>query len=192
MMTTLNDLPVDLPIPEDDGACEHLVGMSLPDLSFESTLGDIYSLSQSVGCTVIYLYPMTGRPDIALPDGWDQIPGARGCTPQSCSFRDSFSELQALGVSIFGMSTQSTDYQQEAAVRLHLPFALLSDEKLKFVDQMSLPTLSVDGMTLSKRITLICLDGVIKKVFYPVFPPDKNADDVIDWVRQNTSELADY
>lgn len=189
-MTVLTDLPTDLPIPEDDGACGHLTGMVLPDMSFQSTLGDSCNPSQTIGYSVIYLYPMTGRPDTALPEGWDQIPGARGCTPQSCSFRDSFSELQELGICIFGMSTQSTDYQREAAARLHLPFALLSDEKLIFIKQMSLPTLSVDGMTLSKRITLICLDGVIKKVFYPVFPPDKNADDVIDWVRQNASEMA--
>jgi peroxiredoxin len=133
---------------------------------------------------VVYIYPRTGVPGQALPTGWDAIPGARGCTPQSCSFRDRFGELKRLGVAqLFGLSAQDTAYQQEAARRLHLPFPILSDEKLAFTRALRLPTFSVDGMTLIKRMALVIDDGTITKVFYPVFPPDKNAEEVIAWLQ---------
>jgi peroxiredoxin len=180
----LHNLPQDLPVPEDDGACDHLTGADLPSLSLPSTNGDEVDLSARPGTTVVYIYPRTGRPDQELPTGWNQIPGARGCTPQSCAFRDHYQELQALGGEVYGLSTQDTDYQREAVERLHLPFPLLSDEDLRFASSLSLPTFDVDGMTLIKRITLICADGKIAKVFYPVFPPDKNAEDVIAWLNE--------
>ncbi len=183
-MASLSELPADLPVPVDDGACNHLNGMSLPNLSLASTKGDEVNISSLSGLTVIYIYPMTGRPDIPLPDGWDQIPGARGCTPQSCSFRDHYEELSRLNAAVYGLSTQSASYQQEAAERLHLPFALLSDEALQFSKTLSLPTMDVEGQTLIKRLTLICKDKEIKHVFYPVFPPDANADQVIEWLHQ--------
>ena len=183
-MSSLSELPTDLPVPVDDGACNHLNGMSLPDLSLASTKGGEVNISSLSGLTVIYIYPMTGRPDIPLPDGWDQIPGARGCTPQSCSFRDNYEELNRLNATVYGLSTQSTSYQQEAAERLHLPFALLSDESLKLVEVLSLPTMAVENKTLIKRITLICNNGIITKVFYPVFPPDQSANVVIDFLNE--------
>lgn len=182
---SLAELPTDLPVPVDDGGADHLTGRSLPDVSLTATNGDVVSLSAISGTVVIYVYPMTGRPDVALPDGWEQIPGARGCTPQSCSFRDHYAELQAVGASIFGLSCQSTDYQNEAKTRLHLPFQLLSDEALLLKAALSLPTMLVEGMELYKRLTLIAVDGEIVKVFYPVFPPDKNIDDVLAWLKSN-------
>ncbi|MDQ8700603.1 peroxiredoxin [Hyphomicrobium sp. LHD-15] len=141
-------------------------------------------LSNLAGMTVVYAYPMTGRLGIALPDGWDMLPGARGCTPQSCSFRDHHAELKALGADhLFGLSTQTTHYQQAAAERLHLPFALLSDCDFKFTDAMRLPTFETSGMRLLKRLTMIIVDGRIKHIFYPVFPPDRSATDVANWLR---------
>jgi peroxiredoxin len=132
------------------------------------------------------MYPRTGRPDRELPTGWNAIPGARGCTPQSCAFRDHHEELKRSGAAqVFGVSTQDTAYQREAAERLHLPFELLSDEKLEFARALKLPIFEVAGMTLIKRLTLIARAGVIEKVFYPVFPPDKNADDVLDWIARS-------
>ena len=181
-MTNLSELPTDLPVPVDDGACDHLTGGRLPDILLPSTKGGRVSLSALTGVTVVYIYPMTGRPGTPLPDGWDQIPGARGCTPQSCSFRDHYDELERLGAEVYGLSTQSTSYQLEAAERLHLPFAVLSDEVLEFARALNLPTMQVEGMTLIKRTTLICDNGRIKKVFYPVFPPDRNADQVIEYL----------
>ena len=179
----VNELPKDLPVPQDDGACDHLTGMKLPALALASTRGRWVDLSTLAGTTVVYIYPRTGRPDQELPSGWNAIPGARGCTPQSCAFRDHYQELQALGVAgLFGLSTQVTAYQQEAAERLHLPFEVLSDEKLEFAKVLRLPTFEVDGMKLIKRITLIVRDGKIVNVFYPVFPPDRNADEVIEWL----------
>jgi len=183
-VSSLSELPSDLPVPVDDGACKHLNGRSLPDLSLASTKGGEVNISSFRGLTVIYIYPMTGRPDIPLPDGWDQIPGARGCTPQSCSFRDHYEELSRLNATVYGLSTQSTSYQQEAAERLHLPFALLSDEALELTEALSLPTMEIEGKTLIKRTTIICDNRVITKVFYPVFPPDANADQVIEWLHQ--------
>ena len=180
------ELPKDLPVPQDDGACKHLTGMKLPSLVLRSTRGRMVDLSKLKGTTVIYIYPRTGRPDQELPTGWNAIPGARGCTPQSCAFRDHYQELKELGVSeLFGLSTQDTAYQQEAAERLHLPFEILSDEKLVFTKALKLPTFEVDGMKLIKRITLIARDGKIEKVFYPVFPPDRNAGEVVRWFTAN-------
>ena len=142
-------------------------------------------LSKLPGRTVVYCYPRTGRPDQDMPRGWDEIPGARGCTPQSCSFRDHYGELRALGARVFGLSTQNTEYQREAAGRLHLPFELLSDERLEFAGALALPTFEADSMILLKRLTLVIEDGRIEKVFYPVFPPDKNAEEVIGWLSRN-------
>ena len=179
----LHELPKDLPVPQDDGACSHLTGMRLPRLTLASTAGRSVDLSALKGRTVVYIYPRTGRPDQESPAGWNQIPGARGCTPQSCAFRDHFEELTRAGAAhVYGLSTQDTAYQREAVERLHLPFELLSDEKLEFVKALRLPTFEVDGMTLIKRLTLIARDGVIEKVFYPVFPPDRNAGDVVAWL----------
>jgi peroxiredoxin len=177
-------LPPNIPVPEDDGATRHLTGIKLPDLSLPATSGGPVNLSKLKGRTVLYIYPRTGVPGQALPTGWDAIPGARGCTPQSCSFRDRFGELKRLGVAqLFGLSAQDSAYQQEAATRLHLPFPILSDEKLAFTRALRLPTFSVDGMTLIKRMALVIDDGTIIKVFYPVFPPDKNAEEVIAWLQ---------
>ena len=176
------ELPEDLPIPVDDGACDHLTGFLLPDMALMSTEGTLVNLAKLPERTVVYCYPRTGRPDQALPTGWDAIPGARGCTPQSCAFRDHYQELQGLHTGVYGLSTQDTAYQQEAAQRLHLPFPLLSDADLIFTKALRLPTFTVDSMTLIKRLTLIVEDGEIIKVFYPVFPPDQNAANVIDWL----------
>ena len=178
------ELPADLPVPVDDGAARHLVGMSWPDLALPATDGSSINLSRARGRTVVYAYPRTGRPGQALPTGWDAIPGARGCTPQSCGFRDHFAELAELGVAqLYGLSTQDGDDQREVALRLHLPFALLSDARLELQRALNLPTFAVDGMTLLKRLTLVLDDGTITKVFYPVFPPDRSAAEVIAWLR---------
>ena len=179
-------LPSDIPAPQDDGAARHLTGMRLPDVELPATMGAPVNLSRLKGRTVVYVYPRTGVPGVDPPSGWDQIPGARGCTPQSCGFRDHFAELKTLGIAaVFGVSTQDTDYQREAAERLHLPFPVLSDAALKLAHAINLPTFSVAGMTLLKRMALILEDGVILKVFYPVFPPDKNAEEVVGWLRAN-------
>lgn len=177
-----------IPTPEDDGAADHLSGAMLPSLTLPATDGAAVDLSRLAGRSVVYAYPMTGRPGVALPDNWDAIPGARGCTPQSCAFRDHHAELTALGVDhVFGLSTQDTNYQREAAERLHLPFPLLSDAALELTRALTLPTFEAGGMTLLKRLALIIDDGRITKVFYPVFPPDRNAADVIDWLRESAS-----
>ncbi|MDP2241499.1 MAG: peroxiredoxin [Burkholderiales bacterium] len=184
----VNELPADLPVPVDDGACDHLKGMRLPAVMLASTGGRSVDLARLAGLTVVYVYPRTGRPDQALPTGWNAIPGARGCTPQSCAFRDHYQELRELGVAnLFGLSTQDTAYQREAVERLHLPFELLSDEKLAFARALKLPTFAVDGMTLIKRLTLIARDGAIEKVFYPVFPPDASAGMVLAWLADQPS-----
>jgi peroxiredoxin len=178
-------LPDDIPAPMDDGASDHLPGMRLPSVPLTSTAGEPVDLSKLPGRTVVYCYPRTGRPDQDLPQGWNEIPGARGCTPQSCSFRDHHDELRALGARVFGLSTQDTEYQREAAGRLRLPFELLSDERLEFAGALALPTFEADSMILLKRLTLVIEDGRIEKVFYPVFPPDKNAEEVIGWLSRN-------
>ncbi len=185
MSASYTELPKDLPRPVDDGAASHLEGMRLPKLSLPATNGAGVDLAALAGRVVIYVYPMTGRPGVPLPDGWDGIPGARGCTPQSCAFRDHYAELQSLKTSVYGLSTQTTDYQKEARDRLHLPFELLSDSAHRLKKELRLPTFQVAGMELYKRLTLIAEDGRIRKVFYPVFPPDRNADDVLAWLRQN-------
>ena len=173
-MTNLNQLPTDLPIPQDDGAANHLVGMSVPTLVLAATTGEGINLGDIKGRLVIYCYPMTGQPNVALPDGWDQIPGARGCTPQSCAFRDHYQELQSLGAEVVGLSVQSTAYQQEMADRLHLPFPVVSDVDYQFQRALKLPTFVAAGMTLLKRITFIANDGVIEAVHYPIFPSDSD------------------
>jgi peroxiredoxin len=172
-----------IPAPVDDGAAAHLAGMDLPPVSLQATTGGTVDLSALPGLTVVYVYPLTGHPDREMPKGWDMIPGARGCSPQSCAFRDHAAELRDLGVGhLFGLSAQSTAYQAEAAERLHLPFALLSDESLEFADELDLPQFEAGGQRLLKRITLILRDGRIEEIFYPVFPPDQNAQKVIDWL----------
>jgi len=179
-------LPAGIPAPEDDGGAAHLTGLRLPDLALPATDGSHVNLSRLSGRTVIYVYPRTGVPGHALPEGWDDIPGARGCTPQSCAFRDHYDDLRRLGVAqLYGLSTQDTLYQQEAAERLHLPFPILSDERLAFTTALTLPTFGVAGMTLLKRMALIVDEGIITKVFYPVFPPDKNAEEAIAWIKSS-------
>ncbi len=181
-----NVLPPDIPAPLDDGAARHLAGAKLPDLALPATSGPAVNLSTLKGRTVVYIYPRTGVPGVDTPPGWDQIPGARGCTPQSCGFRDHFAELKALGVAhVFGLSVQDTGYQREAAERLHLPFPVLSDADLNFARGLHLPLLTTSGMTLLKRMALVIDDGVIVKSFYPVFPPDRNAEEVIAWLRSH-------
>lgn len=183
MNNNLSDLPDNLPCPQDDGAASHLTGMKLPDIVLPATDGSHVRLAALTTCCVLYFYPMTGRPGTALPEGWDEIPGARGCTPQSCAFRDHYAELQSWGAAVFGVSAQNTNYQVEARDRLHLPFQLLSDSDLQLKMHLRLPTFIVDGMELYKRLTLIVAAGRIEKVFYPVFPPNRNADDVLAWLR---------
>jgi peroxiredoxin len=178
-----NVLPPDIPAPQDDGRARHLTGLKLPDVALPSTGGGMVNLSKLKGRTVLYIYPRTGVPGVDAPPGWDQIPGARGCTPQSCGFRDHFAELKALGVAhVFGLSTQATGYQKEAADRLHLPFPILSDAELDFATSLHLPLFMTAGMTLLARMALVIEDGKIVKVFYPVFPPDKNAEEVVAWL----------
>jgi peroxiredoxin len=173
-----------IPTPQDDGGARHLAGMKLPDIALPATAGGPVNLSKLTGRTVVYIYPRTGVPGVDAPPGWDDIPGARGCTPQSCGFRDHFGELKRLGVAqLYGVSTQDTAYQKEAATRLHLPFAILSDEKLALTKALKLPTFTTSGMMLLKRMALVIDDGVITKAFYPVFPPDKNAEEVIAWLQ---------
>ena len=181
----INTLPESLPVPTDDGACDHLDGMVLPTLELRATSGRIVDLSKIKGRTVVYIYPRTGRPDEDSPAGWSEIPGASGCTPQSCSFRDHKSELDRLETNVFGLSTQDSTYQLEAVERLNLSFELLSDQNLTLAKALNLPTFSADGLALLKRVTLILKDGKIEKAFYPVFPPDKNVEDVISWLRDN-------
>jgi peroxiredoxin len=185
MSTNFLELPKDLPRPVDDGAASHLHGIAFPRLALPATNDANVDPAAIPGCLVIYIYPMTGRPGVPLPDGWDSIPGARGCTPQSCSFRDHYSELQALNTSVFGLSTQTSEYQKEARDRLHLPFELLSDSGLCLKQLLRLPTFTVADKELYKRLTLVIEKGRIQKVFYPVFPPDQSADEVLAWIRQN-------
>jgi peroxiredoxin len=179
-----NVLPPDLPAPVDDGGAAHLAGMPLPPFELAATDGSSVRLDLLPGRAVVYAYPRTGVPgeDLLVPD-WDAIPGARGCTPESCAFRDHFAELQAAGAtSVFGLSTQDSDYQREAAERLHLPFALLSDVDLELTKALRLPTFEAAGQTLLKRFTLVIADGRIEHVFYPVFPPDRHAEEVLAWL----------
>ncbi|MGE0629278.1 MAG: peroxiredoxin [Hyphomicrobiaceae bacterium] len=173
-----------IPAPVDDGGARHLLGLRIPDVALPSTDGATVSLASTAGRVVVYAYPRTGQPGVpGLTDDWDAIPGARGCTPQSCGFRDHLADLKRTGaVAVFGLSTQSTEYQQEAATRLHLPFALLSDERLVLADALKLPTMEIAGVRLLKRLAMVIDDGRIAQVFYPVFPPDRSAEDVLAWL----------
>lgn len=175
-----------LPVPEDDGAARHLSDARVADVALPSSAGGDVSLAKRPGRTVLFIYPMTGTPGVALPDGWDAIPGARGCTPHTCAFRDLHAELTAAGAAaVFGLSTQTLPEQQATVERLHLPFPLLSDAGLALARAMRLPTMQVDGKTMIKRMALIIDDGTIAHVFYPVFPPDRNATDVLAWLKAN-------
>jgi peroxiredoxin len=191
-------LPDGLPVPEDDGAADHLPGTAMPALALPATDGRTVDLSavgrstvdrtvdlSAVGAprAIVYVYPRTGRPGVDVPDAWDAIPGARGCTPESCGFRDHHAELAALGAEVYGLSAQSTPYQAEAVERLRLPFALLSDERLALAAALRLPTFEFEGARLYRRITLVVRDGAIEHVFYPVFPPDEHAERVLEWLR---------
>jgi peroxiredoxin (alkyl hydroperoxide reductase subunit C) len=176
-----------IPAPSNDGGAAHLKGMILPPVMLRATNDTSVTLSALEGRTVVFGYPRTGEPGkIGLIDDWDMIPGARGCTPQTCAFRDLFADLKAAGAAqVFGLSTQSNDYQTEMASRLHLPFPVLSDEALQLTRALNLPTMSVAGLTLIKRLALVIDDARITHVFYPVFPPDRNAGDVLDWLKDN-------
>lgn len=174
-------LPPDLPEPRADGACDHLEGLALPSVTLPATTGGEVDLSRSKGWTVVYAYPATGVPGEPLPAGWNEIPGARGCTPQSCSFRDHHAELVQLGVGLYGLSAQPTAVQIEAAERLRLPFPLLSDAEFRFADALRLPTFRAGNDRFLKRVTLVIQAGKVEKVFYPVFPPDQNPADVVAW-----------
>lgn len=183
----LHSLPQDLPVPENDGACDHLAGLEWPPIALPSTRGAHVSLREvDADWVVVYFYPRTGRPDEDPPGGmaaWNSIPGARGCTPQACSYRDRHRELTELGAEVFGVSTQDTEYQREAADRLHLPFQLLSDARLDVARALTLPTFEFAGMTLIKRLTLILRRGRIVRCFYPVFPPDSDAERILEYLR---------
>ena len=179
---TPSELPADLPVPVDDGACDHLPGKALPWIPLISTSGHSVVLADIPGRVIVYCYPRTGRPGEDPPPGWNQIPGARGCTPQSCAFREVHAQLNALGVRLYGLSTQETDYQREAAARLHLPFELLSDSALVLTKALQLPTFAIATTTFIKRLTLVIAGGRIEKVFYPVFPPDASAREVLEWL----------
>jgi peroxiredoxin len=179
-------LPPDLPVPVDDGAADHLTGTALPHVSLYSTAGRMVDLPRlNAARTIIYCYPMTGVPGKPLPPGWDLIPGARGCTPQTCGFRDHLEELRDLNAEVFGLSTQTTEYQREMANRLHLPFEILSDADWKLSHALRLPTFEVEGMRLLKRLTLVIREGRIEHVFYPVFPPNESAAEVVKWLKQH-------
>lgn len=187
LMTDYTSLPADLPVPEDDGAAAHLPGTKVPHLELSGTSGTTVRLDAlGAGRTVLYIYPLTGRPGVDLPDGWDSIPGARGCTPETCGFRDHYQDLLAAGaVGVFGLSSQDTDYQREVVERLHLPFQILSDTDRSLAQELGLPTFETSGLTLYKRLTLIIRDGVIEHVFYPIFPPNEHAEQVLTWLRDN-------
>ena len=181
--------PDDLPVPEDDGAADRLPGAMLPSIALPTSSGEAVDLAAAAageGALVVYVYPQTGVPGQPLPKGWDRIPGARGCTPQSCAFRDSAGELADLGAKVFGLSAQPLDEQREFAEREHLPYPLLNDSGFRLADDLGLPTFEVAGIRYYRRLTFIARRGRIVKVFYPVFPPQDNASDVIAWIRGST------
>ncbi|MGC2776766.1 MAG: peroxiredoxin [Bradyrhizobium sp.] len=189
-MTQKNLLHVDwssIPAPIDDGAADHLVGMTIPPISLRATDDTLVTLSGLPGRSVVFAYPRTGQPGkVSLVEDWDLIPGARGCTPQACSFRDLFGELKAAGAAqVFGLSTQANAYQTEMASRLHLPFPVLSDERLDLTNALRLPTMEIAGLVMIKRLVMIVDDARINHVFYPVFPPDRNAAEVLSWLKAN-------
>jgi peroxiredoxin len=175
-------LPAGLPAPDDDGAADHLPGLELPALTLDSSAGPVNLAELARERLVLYVYPRTGRPGIPMLPGWDDIPGARGCTPQSCGFRDHAAELAAFGARVAGLSAQSLDDQVEFAERNRMPFPIVSDERLELASALRLPTFEVEGLTLYKRLALVAKAGRIVKVFYPVFPPDRNADEVLAWM----------
>lgn len=180
------ELPPDLPVPVDDGAAKHLPGVAMPAIELPATNGASVNLARlKPGRSVIYVYPLTGRPGMDLPPGWNQIPGARGCTPQACGFRDHYQQLCAAGArAVYGLSSQDVGYQREAVERLHLPFTMLSDPQHRVADALRLPTFKADGHVLYKRLTLIINTGTVEHVFYPVFPPDTHAAAVLEWLLQ--------
>jgi peroxiredoxin len=185
--SNLNQLPANLPVPRDDGGARHLQGMAMPDLELPSTSNRLVNVGRiPAPRLVLYAYPMTGRPGRTLPAGWDEIPGARGCTLETCGFRDHHKDLAKLQAEVFGVSTQSTEYQQEMVKRLEVPFEVLSDEHFALTRALRLPTFLAGGMTLIKRLTVIVRNGRIEHVFYPVFPPDKHAEEVIAWLKANS------
>jgi len=185
-MSNLTELPKDLPRPIDDGLANHLQAKAFPEVSLRSTNGNFINTKEfAKGVTVVYCYPLTGRPDQELPQNWDQIPGARGCTPQALSFKEKYADFKKRNIQLFGLSIQTTEYQKEAAKRLDLPFPILSDSDFELTKALQLPTFEVEGKRLLKRLTMIIKDGIIVKVFYPVFPPDSNADEVFDWITNN-------
>jgi peroxiredoxin len=179
----IHTIPKDLPVPDDDGAAEHLFNAAVPPVALTATTGETIRLDQLDGRTVVFCYPRTGRPDEELPPGWDAIPGARGCTPEACGFRDAHQQFADLGVRVLALSTQDPGYQSEMAERLQLPFPVLSDAGLELTRALGLPTFETSGWTLLKRLTLVIDDGTINHVFYPVFPPDAHAGAVLDWLR---------
>lgn len=188
MRQNLNQLPSDLPKPIDDGKAAHLAGASVPNLSLESTLKGPVNLWETFQPpTVLFIFPRAGSPlePNKNPELWDTIPGARGCTPQTCSFRDLISEFKSLGVQVFGLSVQSPRVQSEFVVRQHIPFPILSDCDHKLLKALNLPTFEFEGERLIKRMAFFIKGGIIQKVFYPVFPPDKNAEEVLGWVTAN-------
>ena len=182
MSVDVYSLPPDLPVPEDDGACDGLVGRAVPALVLASSQGPVDLAELARGCLVLYVYPRSGRPGVPLLPGWDAIPGARGCTPQSCAFRDHAEELAGLGARVAGLSAQSLEDQVEFAERNHMPFPVVSDEGLALRDALGLPTFEVEQLTLYKRVTIVAEAGRVAKVFYPVFPPDRNAEEVVQWL----------
>jgi peroxiredoxin len=184
-VTDLNALPDDLPVPVDDGAAGHLPGVELPARALVATSGETIALDRlGPGRSVLYLYPLTGRPGVELPDGWDDIPGARGCTTEACDFRDHHADLVAAGAArVYGVSAQDSEYQREAVDRLHLPFAMLADPELTLAGALGLPTFTAAGRRLYRRLTLVVDDGRVEHVFYPVFPPDEHAREVLAWLR---------
>jgi peroxiredoxin len=187
-MTDFTQLPADLPVPEDDGAADHLPGRPVPDITLVATSGEAVALGElGPGRTIVYVYPMTGQPAAALPEGWDDIPGARGCTTEACDFRDHHAELLSAGAArVFGLSSQDTGYQREMVRRLRLPFAVLSDPDLTLADRLELPTFQAAGTTLYARLTLVITDSAIEHVFYPIFPPNQHAREVLQWLCENS------
>jgi peroxiredoxin len=191
-VTDFSRLPDDLPVPRDDGAADHLSGLSAPRVTLPSTSGQRVALDElGPGRSIIYVYPLTGRPGMDLPDGWDQIPGARGCTTEACDFRDHYTDLIHAGASrVFGLSSQDTAYQRELAERLGLSFQMLSDTDLRLAAALGLPTFQAGALTLFKRLTLVIRDDAIEHVFYPIFPPNQHAQQVLAWLRSGAAPTA--
>jgi peroxiredoxin len=184
---TIHQLPADLPVPVDDGACDHLLGLPVPALTLDSTQGPVSLRELAVDLAVLYVYPRTGRPDRPVPESWNAIPGARGCTPQSCGFRDHAAELAELGARVAGLSAQGLEEQTEFAEREHMPFPVLADPELELGGSLRLPTFEFEGAELYKRVTLVLEAAYVAKAFYPVFPPDRNAAEVVAWLRERKS-----